>query len=78
MKHIIFYVQCLTSGFWYILSYSVYFLFIAERVGVNVVECACVIELPELKVQPYLDVWLNLFLTHVILFKAFNFIFFNS
>lgn len=25
--------------------------FIAERVGVNVVECACVIELPELKVQ---------------------------
>lgn len=27
-------------------------LFFAERVGVQVVECACVIELPELKVSP--------------------------
>lgn len=36
------------------MSYVVYIL-IAERVEVNVVECACVIELPELKVNCILN-----------------------
>lgn len=47
-----FYTICILFNFSIsINSYcSVCFLFIAERVGVHVVECACVIELPELKV----------------------------
>lgn len=31
--------------------YIIFLLFISERVGVKVVECACVIELPDLKVH---------------------------
>lgn len=34
---------------------TLHHLFVAERVGVHVVECACVIELPELKVNPESD-----------------------
>lgn len=36
------------SHFWFV---------VAERVGVHVVECACVIELPGLKVCMTLQIW---------------------
>lgn len=70
--HIFFHITWKTSAsvrycqYWCCLDFILIWFFPAERVGVDVVECACVIELPELKVWSYL--WKHIQLIILFLF----------